>query len=106
VAGSGSQEVGGLHREGRVLLGPVAEVLHMGERCSRGPIPGSPRDCVVLSNCHLLVNALPCAERVLLHMEGYSGGGLEGIECECCGDGLLECFQGVGGRGCGGFSRI
>ena len=26
--------------------------------------------------------------------EGYSGGGLEGIECECCGDGLLECFQG------------
>jgi len=31
--------------------------------------------------------------------EGYSGGGLEGIECECLGDGLLECFQGspVGG---------
>ena len=26
--------------------------------------------------------------------EGYSGGGLEGIEYECCGDGLLECFQG------------
>ena len=22
--------------------------------------------------------------------EGYSGGGLEGIKCECCGDGLLE----------------
>ena len=32
-------------------------------------------------------------------LEGYSEGGLEGIECECCGDGLLECFQGsaVGG---------
>ena len=26
-------------------------------------------------------------------------GGFEGIECECCGDGLLECVQGsaVGG---------
>ena len=21
-------------------------------------------------------------------------GGLEGIKCECCGDSLLECFQG------------
>ena len=31
--------------------------------------------------------------------EGYSVGGFEGIECECCGDGLLECVQGpaVGG---------
>ena len=26
--------------------------------------------------------------------EGYSGGGLEGIKCECRSDGLLECFQG------------
>ena len=35
----------------------------------------------------------------MAYAEGYSGGGLEGIECECCGDGLLECFQGsaVGG---------
>ena len=29
-----------------------------------------------------------------LCQEGYSGSGLEGIECECRGDGLLECFQG------------
>ena len=28
------------------------------------------------------------------YKEGYSGGGFEGIECECCSDGLLECFQG------------
>ena len=27
-------------------------------------------------------------------LEGYSGGGLEGIKCECRSDGLLECFQG------------
>ena len=28
------------------------------------------------------------------HHEGYSGGGLEGIECECYDDDLLKCFQG------------
>ena len=32
--------------------------------------------------------------RDIRRAEGYSGGGLEGIECECRGDGLLECFQG------------
>ena len=30
-----------------------------------------------------------------MYLEGYSGGGLEGIECECGSDGLLECVQGA-----------
>ena len=37
--------------------------------------------------------------------EGYSGGGFEGVEYGCCGDGLLECFQGSPVGSAGGFSR-
>ena len=38
-------------------------------------------------------------------VEGYSGGGFEGVEYGCRGDGLLECFQGSPVGGAGGFSR-
>ena len=53
---------------GRVLLGPVAGVLHIGERRPRRPFPGFPRNSAVLPKMSVLSGQAPmCREARSAH---------------------------------------